>query len=91
MNNVWTEGAAHISCAYSAAGNPPRANFYANQLDAAIIEQHVGGKLTHSLPYALNGQGGYEWVKQDEGFVSTAAWYILAKHRFNPLRLKTAE
>ena len=87
VNNIWTEGAAHMSCAYAAAGDLPRANFYANQLDAAIIEQRVGGSVTHSLPYTLNGSGGYEWVRQDEGFVSTAAWYILAKHRFNPLRI----
>lgn len=91
VKNIWTEGAAHMSCAYAASRNLPRSNFYANQLDAAIIEQHIGGKLTHSLPYALNGEGGYEWVKQDEGFVSTAAWYIFAKHRFNPLRLKSAD
>jgi hypothetical protein len=88
-NNIWLEGVAHMSCAYAAANKLPRANFYANQLDAAIIEQEIGGKPSHSLPYTLNGEGGYEWVKQDEGFVSTAAWYILAKHRFNPLRLAT--
>jgi hypothetical protein len=87
-NNIWLEGVAHLSCAYAAANKLPRANFYANQLDAAIIEQEIGGKRSHSLPYTLNGEGGYEWVKQNEGFVSTAAWYILAKQRFNPLRLK---
>lgn len=89
-NNVWLEGAAHIACAYAAAGQEPRANFYANQLDKAIIEQHVGGKLTHSLPYTLNGQGGYEWVRQDQGFASTAAWYVLAKQQFNPFQLETS-
>ena len=89
-NNVWLEGAAHLACAYAAAGNLPRANFYANQLDAALIDQRIAGQSTRTLPYTLNATGDYAWVNPDEGFTSTAAWYILAKHRFNPLRLETA-
>lgn len=91
VENLWIEGAAHMSCAYAAAGNLARANFYANQLDGAIIEQQLTAMPSHSLPYTANGAGGYEWVNPDEGFTSTAAWYILAKQRFNPLRLKIAE
>jgi hypothetical protein len=89
IDNIWLEGAAHLACAYAAAGNVLRANFYANQLDAAIIDQHLGGKFTHSLPYCVNRSGDYGWVNPDEGFTSTAAWYVLAKHRFNPLRLES--
>lgn len=91
VNNVWLEGPAHMSCAYAVVGNTDRANFYANQLDKAIIEQDVGGKVTHSIPYTATRTGDYEWVNLDEGFVSTAAWYILAKHSFNPLRLNAPQ
>jgi hypothetical protein len=89
-DNVWLEGCAHLACAYSAAGNATRANFYANQLDRAVIEQRIGNQVSHSIPYTLNRSGDYAWVNPEEGFTSTAAWYILAKHRFNPLLLKSA-
>lgn len=89
VENIWVEGIAHMSCAFASAGNKQRAFFYANQLDGAIIDQKIGDKLTHSLPYTLNRGGGYAWVNPDEGFLSAAAWYILAKHQFNPLRLKS--
>lgn len=91
VDNIWVEGMGHMACAFASAGNPQRAFFYANQMDGAIIEQQVGGKLTHSLPYTLNRGGGYAWVNPDEGFLSAAAWYVLAKHQFNPLRLKSFE
>lgn len=88
VNNVWLEGDAHLACAYAAAGNAARANFYANQLDAALIEQNIGGKSCRSIPYTTNQSGDYGWVDPDAGFTSTAAWYVLAKQRFNPLQLK---
>lgn len=90
VDNIWLEGAAHMSCAYAATGNAARASFYANQLDAAIIEQRLGGKLTHSISYTANQSGDYGWVNPSEGFTSAAAWYVLAKNGFNPLRLKIA-
>ncbi|MFO0792092.1 MAG: hypothetical protein U0805_21730 [Pirellulales bacterium] len=90
VDNIWVEGIGHMACAFAAAGHKQRAFFYANQLDNAIIEQHVAGTVTHSLPYTLNRSGDYAWVNPDEGFLSAAAWYILAKHQFNPLRLTAA-
>lgn len=89
--NIWFDGLGHLSCAYSATGNLPRANFYANQLDAAIIEQTINGKTTHAIPYAALSTGDYRWVNTNEGFISVAAWYIFAKHRFNPLLVDLAK
>lgn len=89
VDNIWVEGIGHMACAFASVGNRQRAFFYANQMDGAIIEQQVGGKITHSLPYTLNRGGGYAWVNPEEGFLSAAAWYVLAKHQFNPLRLKS--
>jgi hypothetical protein len=89
INNIWLEGVAHLACAFAAAGNAPRANFYANQLDAALIDQRLAATPTRSIPYTVNRSGDYRWVNPEEGFTSTAAWYILTKHQFNPLLLRT--
>ena len=86
--NIWFDGLGHLACAYNAAGNQPRANFYANQMDAAIIAETVAGRTAHSIPYTAKSVGDYGWVNVDEGFISVAAWYIFAKHRFNPLTLE---
>jgi hypothetical protein len=90
VQNIWFDGLGHMSCAYSALGNYPRANFYANQLDGAIIDHEIDGTVTRAIPYALNTNGDYSWVNVNEGIVSTAAWYIFAKQRFNPLLLERA-
>ena len=87
VENIWMDGLGHLACAYYAAENQSRGHFYANEMDKAIIEETIGGKVGHSLPYALRSKGDYSWVNVDEGFVSVAAWYVFAKHRFNPLTL----
>ena len=88
ITNSWLDGVGHIACAYPAAGNFERGNFYANQLDPFLIDRAVGGVKTRAIPYTANGQGGYEWVEPDKGFVSVVAWYIFAKNRFNPMTLE---
>jgi hypothetical protein len=90
VNNIWLDGVGHMACAYYAADNIQRGHFYSNQLDKFLIDRLVGGKKTRTLPYAANAQGDLGWVAFDKGFVSTAAWYIFAKNRFNPLTLTQA-
>ncbi len=82
--NFWNDGTGHIACAYQAYGDKERGYFYANQLDNLIIERELGGELSHTIPYTLNKTGGYNWVDTTKGFVSSAAWYILAKNGVNP-------
>jgi hypothetical protein len=86
VENLWLDGLGHAACAYFSLGEDERGNFYANQYDALLVPQALGGK---SLPYTVNKQGGYDWVDLDQGFVSVACWYIFAKNRFNPMRLET--
>ena len=74
--------------AFYAVGEPERGHFYANQLDFLLRDIDIHGVRTRSLPYTLNRQGGYDWVDPAKGFVSTAAWYVFAKNRFNPLTLR---
>ena len=89
-NNFWTDGIGHMACAYYAVGDDARGNFYANQMDALVMDRTVGDKAVRCLPYTANAEGGYEWVKFDRGFLSSAAWYIFAKNRFNPFTLRVA-
>lgn len=90
VTNIWLDGLGHIACAYLAAGNRERGQFYANQMDAFLMESKLGGKTTMTLPYTANNQGGFDF-DQSKGYISVAAWYIFAKNRFNPMTLKTAE
>lgn len=89
VTNVWLDGVGHIACAYFAAGDEARGNFYANQLDSMIIRREIHGQTVHALPYTLNSSGPYDWVDTNKGFSSVAAWYIFAKYRFNPMTLET--
>jgi hypothetical protein len=88
INNIWLDGTGHIACAYLAYGDKQRGYFYANQLDAFLIDKTVNGVKTRTLPYTANKTGGYEWVQPDKGFISVCAWYILAKNKFNPMTLE---
>ena len=88
VNNVWLDGTGHIACAFITLGDRERGYFYANQLDAFLIDREINGVKTRSLPYTANGQGGYGGIRQDRGVISVAAWYIFAKNKFNPLTLE---
>jgi hypothetical protein len=88
VENIWLDGTGHMACAYLTLGDPLRGQFYANQLDAFLIDREIGGVLTRALPYTANTAGAYDWVRTDRGFASVAAWYLFAKARFNPLRLE---
>jgi hypothetical protein len=90
VDNIWLDGTGHMACAYLSIGDPLRGQFYANQLDAFLIDREIEGVRTRALPYTANRTGAYEWVHPDRGFVSVAAWYLFAKNRFNPLLLVEA-
>lgn len=83
-NNFWNDGTGHIACAYQSYGEKERGYFYANQLDNLIVVREIGGKTVHAVPYTLNKSAGYAWVDTTKGFVSSCAWYILAKNGVNP-------
>lgn len=88
VNNIWLDGTGHMACAYMAVGNKKRGFFYANQLDAFLIDRTINGVKTRALPYTGNKTGEYGWVKLNKGFASSVAWYIFAKNGFNPLKLE---
>jgi len=90
IDNIWLDGTGHIACAYVVLGDQQRGYFYANQLDAFLIDRNINGVKTRTFPYTANTQGGFDGFDQDKGFISVAAWYIFAKNGFNPLRLTEA-
>ncbi|OQA00536.1 MAG: hypothetical protein BWY69_01681 [Planctomycetes bacterium ADurb.Bin401] len=88
IKNIWLDGTGHIACAYIAYGDKNRGYFYANQLDNFLIEKTINNVKVKTLPYTANKTGGYEWVDSSKGFISVCAWYIIAKNRFNPMKLE---
>ncbi len=84
-DNIWLDGTGHIACAFIVYGDKYRGYFYANQLDALLIDREINGVKTRAFPYTANSQGGFEWVDFDKGFVSVCAWYIFSKNSFNPM------
>lgn len=91
IDNFWIDGIGHMACAYYSVGNHARGHFYSNQLDALLIDRTIEGAPVKALPYTVNAEGGFDWVRADRGFTSTAAWYIFAKNRFNPFTLTRSE
>lgn len=89
VNNVWLDGTGHMACAFYFAGFPDKGNFYSAQLDSFLINRSFNGINSQSLPYTTNKTGGYDWVDVTKGFSSACAWYIFAKHKFNPFTLET--
>lgn len=88
VENIWLDGTGHMACAYFAVGRTARGIFYANQLDAFLIDRNINGIKTRALPYSANKQGDYAWVDPKKGTASAAAWYIFAKNGFNPMTLR---
>jgi hypothetical protein len=84
IDNFWNDGTGHMACAYVTLGEKQRGYFYANQLDYLIIERNIDGVVGHAIPYVVYKTTGYEWVNTQKGFVSSTAWYILAKNEYNP-------
>ena len=86
--NIWTDGLGHIVCAYYAIGNQEKADFYMQQMDKLVMRKLVNGKQMAALPYTATKSPGYEWVNPDKGCLSGAAWYIMARNKFNPMQLE---
>jgi hypothetical protein len=89
IQNIWTDGTAHMACAYYSVGQNRLGDLYTQELKKLLIDRgQSSGQVLRSLPYTLNQTGGYDWVDTNKGFTSCAVWYIFAKQRFNPLRME---
>jgi len=88
VQNVWLDGTGHMICAFYAAGNEERGDFYLSQLDSFLINRNINNSNSLAVPYTANQTGGYNWVDITKGFSSSCAWYIFAQHGFNPFTLE---
>ena len=84
IQNIWLDGLGHMVCAFYSSGNPDKGDFYSAQLDSFLINRSIGNSNCLAIPYTANKTGGYDWVDITKGFSSSCAWYIFAKHGFNP-------
>lgn len=84
VDNIWLDGLGHMVCAFYSSDFPDKGNFYSAQLDSFIINRLIGNADCYAVPYTANTSGGYDWVDINKGFSSSCAWYIFAKHGFNP-------
>lgn len=85
IDNIWTEGNGHMSCAQYYFGDVNRGYFYANEMDKMLLNYNLFGEEIKTLAYAQNTDGGFEWIIPGKGSVSSSAWYVFAKNKFNPL------
>ncbi|MEJ2194862.1 MAG: T9SS type A sorting domain-containing protein, partial [Ignavibacteriaceae bacterium] len=53
-------------------------------MDSFLIDRTIGSSTFLAIPYTANKTGGYDWVDISKGFSSSCAWFIFAKHGFNP-------
>ncbi len=84
IQNIWLDGTGHMVCAFYSSGFTEKGNFYSAQLDSFLIGRIIGSSNSYAIPYTANQTGGYDWVDISKGFSSSCAWYIFAKHGFNP-------
>jgi hypothetical protein len=88
VQNVWLDGLGHMVCAFYSSGYKDKGDFYSSQLDSFLIVRNIGNSNCLAIPYTANKTGGYDWVDITKGFSSSCAWYIFAKHGFNPFTFK---
>jgi len=82
---VWLEGTSQMADAYWSVKDQTNATYFINQIEKAILPTSAS---TEGLAYATNRGTGYNGVPMDslDPAVSSMAWYLFAKNRFNPFR-----
>jgi hypothetical protein len=86
-DNVFLEGTGQMVVAFQKAGLMDRADFYLKEIEKSIT---TGPDSTMGIPYATNRGSGYGpgllWEGADNlPCVSSAAWYLFGKLKFDPM------
>ena len=83
-DSVWLEGTAQMAVAYYTTGDRTSADYFSQELDKAVV--NTSG-LSQGLAYATNYGTAYGfYMDSTHPAASSMAWYIFAKHGFNPLQ-----
>jgi hypothetical protein len=82
-NSVWLEGSAQIVLAYKLVGDNTSAGFFLGEMEKAVSEIVTD---VQGFTYATSGGTSYGGWAMDSlhQCVSSAVWYLFAKHNFNP-------
>jgi hypothetical protein len=86
--NIWSDGLGHISCAYAALGSSEKASQWTEQMSRLMIDIPFRGEVYKGIPYTARNTPGYEWVDTSKGFLSCAAWFVMAAEQFNPMQVR---
>ncbi|CAN5532143.1 hypothetical protein BH10BAC3_BH10BAC3_39110 [soil metagenome] len=89
-DDVWLEGTGEMVVAFQTAGLNGQADFYLTELEKVIVTKSAVLN-TAGIPYASNRATGYGngllWVGSDTNpAISSGAWYLFGKHRFDPFK-----
>ncbi|WEV37419.1 SLAP domain-containing protein [Lactobacillus sp. ESL0677] len=87
-DTIWIEGTGEMAVAFNIAGMQQKADNLINEMDKMFISSNKF-KGTAGLPYASNSGTGYGNGKLWNGVdthiaISSSAWYVLAKMRYDP-------
>ncbi len=79
--DIWFEGSAFMSCAYSMLGNETKADYILTEL---AKKQGKDGSKKGGLPYCLKGTNNGYWLMAQQNCVSSTGWFIIAASKWNP-------
>lgn len=90
-DNVWLEGTGQMVVAFIKAKKESNAQKYLDEMKKNLVESSLF-RGSFALPYTVNFGTSYGtdqlWTGVDTNpAVSSTAWYLLGKLRFNPLEL----
>lgn len=81
--DIWFEGSAFMSCAYSMLGNETKANAILSEI---AKKQGKDGSMSGGIPYCLNGTNNNYWLMLQQNCVSSTGWFIIAASKWNPFK-----
>ncbi len=84
LDAVWLEGTGQMALAYYLTDNLAKGDFYLQELDKAIVNTSANGQ---GMAYATNNGTAYGFnMNSLNPAISSMAWYLFAKQKFNPFK-----
>ena len=92
-DNIWAEGTGEAALAFYRAGYKVLGDYYTRELGKLLIEP-AGFPGMLAMPYLARPAPncpGLEWADPTKGHVSSTAWYVFARERYDPYADETIE
>lgn len=81
--DIWFEGTAFMSIAYSILGNEAKSDSILHEI---IKKQGKDGSMNGGIPYSLYGTNNNYWRMSQQNCVSSTGWFIIAASKWNPFK-----